>query len=66
MEFLKGIQKSNEVRDREVKALSQHVGQLAEEVVIIKRNQDKLLSDFQENPAHNSSHTSVHIDEVSC
>ncbi|XP_022019306.1 uncharacterized protein LOC110919343 [Helianthus annuus] len=65
MELLKDIQKSNEVRDRQVKALSQQVGQLAEEVAIIRRNQDQLLGDFQENTSHNSSHTSVHIDEVS-
>ncbi|KAK9069931.1 hypothetical protein SSX86_010329 [Deinandra increscens subsp. villosa] len=66
MELMKDIQKGNEIRDKEIKALSQQVGQLAEEVAIIRRDQVRLLSDAQRNPSHISSNTMrVDKDEVS-
>ncbi|KAD5961340.1 hypothetical protein E3N88_12813 [Mikania micrantha] len=55
MDFLKEMKKDNEVRDKTVEALTKQMGQLAEEVAILRKNPGKLPSDTKVNPQHQSS-----------
>nr|XP_043615829.1 uncharacterized protein LOC122587733 [Erigeron canadensis] len=54
MEYLKEMDRKNEIRDKTVESLQKQVGQLAEEVSESRKNPGKLPSDTKINPQHQS------------
>ncbi|XP_022040270.1 uncharacterized protein LOC110942814 [Helianthus annuus] len=65
----KDIQKDNEVRDKTSEAMQKQLGQLAEDLVQLRKDPGKLPSTTTVNPAHQSSSLkngrNVHINAVS-
>nr|XP_043622489.1 uncharacterized protein LOC122594077 [Erigeron canadensis] len=54
MEYLKEMDRKNEIRDKTVESLQKQVGQLAKEVSELRKNPGKLPSDTKINPQHQS------------
>nr|XP_043629818.1 uncharacterized protein LOC122601111 [Erigeron canadensis] len=54
MEYLKEMDRKNEIRDKTVESLQKQVGQLAEDVSESRKNPRKLPSDTKINPQHQS------------
>nr|XP_043612451.1 uncharacterized protein LOC122584311 [Erigeron canadensis] len=55
MEYLKEMDRKNEIRDKTVESLQKQVGQLAEDVAALRKDPGKLPSDTKINPQHQSS-----------